>query len=417
MTIGQRIAALRKQAGLSQEALAAQLNVSRQAIGKWEADASLPGLDNLQELARALGVSCDELLTGEKRPTAADQPEPPAGAAPSLEGIQALFAESEQRRQASQRRRNRRTLAAGVVLAAAALLLLIHYASQMNSLKNQMNQVTDQLNGLYSSINSRIDSIEGNVQKSLEESNSLVADWSSQFGAYSEADGTISLTLTALPKTLAEDTTALFRVQPSGGQEIEVSAQRQGSSFTAQVALPLCSDYTFSVGFTSGGVTQYQQLGSAYDLERPYRMELDFYSPGWSMTTGLGAPKLTVDTLSIYGTYPTVTGSDGICQLSQYVVSAQLEVYNGTQLLTTLDVPAEQWKSVNEAALNTPSDSVAAEQLVNGIARGYVWMDCTVFLNEQTISLPDGFDPDTASFRFALLITDNNGRTTRLEAD
>ena len=416
MTIGQRIAALRKQAGLSQEALAAQLNVSRQAIGKWEADASLPGLDNLQELARALGVSCDELLTGEKRPSTADQPAPLAGAAPSLEGIQALFAESEQRRQASQRRRNRRTLAAGVVLAAAALLLLIHYASQMNSLKNQMNQVTNQLNGLYSSINSRIDSIEGNVQKSLEESTSLVADWSSQFGEYSEADGTISLTLTALPKTVAEDTTALFRVQPSGGQEIEVPAQRQGSSFTAQVALPLCSDCTFSVGFTSGGVTQYQQLGSAYDLERPYRMDLNFYPPGWSMTYGF-APKFTVETLPIYGTYPTVTDSNGVCQLSQYVVSAQLEVYNGTQLLTTLDVPAEQWKSVNEAALNTPSDSVAAEQLVNGIARGYVWMDCTVFLNEQTISLPDGFDPDTASFRFVLLITDNNGRTTRLEAD
>lgn len=416
MTIGQRIAALRKQAGLSQESLAAQLNVSRQAIGKWEADASLPGLDNLQELARALGVSCDELLTGEKRPTAADQPEPPAGAAPSLEGIQALFAESEQRRQASQRRRNRRTLVAGVVLAAAALLLLIHYASQMNSLKNQMNQVTDQLNGLYSSINSRIDSIEDNVQKSLEESNSLVADWSSQFGEYSEEDGTIALTLTALPKTLAEDTTALFRVQPSGGQEIEVPAQRQGSSFTAQAALPLCSDCTFSVGFTSGGVTQYQQLGSAYDLERPYRMELDFYSPGWSMTYGF-APKFTVDTLSIYGTYPTVTDSNGICQLSQYVVSAQLEVYNGTQLLTTMEIPAEQWKSVNEAALTTPSDSVAAEQLVNGVARGYVWMDCTVFLNEQTISLPTGFDPDTASFRFVLLTTDNNGRTARLEAD
>ncbi len=416
MTIGQRIAALRKQAGLSQEALAAQLNVSRQAIGKWEADASLPGLDNLQELARALGVSCDELLTGEKRPSAADQPEPLAGAAPSLEGIQALFAESEQRRQASQRRRNRRTLAAGVVRAAAPLLLLIHYASQMNSLKNQMNQVTDQLNGLYSSINSRIDSIEGNVQKSLEESTSLVADWSSQFGEYSEADGTISLTLTALPKTVAEDTTALFRVQPSGGQEIEVPAQRQGSSFTAQVALPLCSDCTFSVGFASGGVTQYQQLGSAYDLERPYQMDMNFYPPGWSMTYGF-APKFTVDTLPIYGTYPTVTDSNGVCQLSQYVVSAQLEVYNGTQLLTTLDVPAEQWKSVNEAALNTPSDSVAAEQLVNGIARGYVWMDCTVFLNEQTIPLPDGFDPDTASFRFVLLITDNNGRTTRLEAD
>lgn len=64
MTINERILALRRAAGLSQEALAEQVGVSRQAIGKWESGASLPGLDNLQELARALGVSCDELLTG-----------------------------------------------------------------------------------------------------------------------------------------------------------------------------------------------------------------------------------------------------------------------------------------------------------------------------------------------------------------
>ena len=64
MTINERILALRRAAGLSQEALAEQVGVSRQAIGKWESGASLPGLDNLQELARALDVSCDELLTG-----------------------------------------------------------------------------------------------------------------------------------------------------------------------------------------------------------------------------------------------------------------------------------------------------------------------------------------------------------------
>ena len=66
MTINERILALRRAAGLSQEALAEQVGVSRQAIGKWESGASLPGLDNLQELARALGVSCDELLTGKE---------------------------------------------------------------------------------------------------------------------------------------------------------------------------------------------------------------------------------------------------------------------------------------------------------------------------------------------------------------
>ena len=40
MTIGERIGALRRAAGLSQERLAEQLGVSRQAIGKWEAGVS-----------------------------------------------------------------------------------------------------------------------------------------------------------------------------------------------------------------------------------------------------------------------------------------------------------------------------------------------------------------------------------------
>jgi len=42
MTVGQRIAHKRKELGLSQEALGEQLGVSRQAIYKWESDATLP---------------------------------------------------------------------------------------------------------------------------------------------------------------------------------------------------------------------------------------------------------------------------------------------------------------------------------------------------------------------------------------
>ena len=87
MTINERILALRRAAGLSQEALAEQVGVSRQAIGKWESGASLPGLDNLQELARALGVSCDELLTGKESGT-----ENTAGQdGVSLESVKALL--------------------------------------------------------------------------------------------------------------------------------------------------------------------------------------------------------------------------------------------------------------------------------------------------------------------------------------
>ena len=55
----------RKAAGLSQEALAAQLGVSRQAVSKWERSESSPDTDNLIALAALYGVSLDELLHGE----------------------------------------------------------------------------------------------------------------------------------------------------------------------------------------------------------------------------------------------------------------------------------------------------------------------------------------------------------------
>ena len=60
--IAQRLANRRKRAGLSQEALAARLGVSRQAVSKWERSESSPDTDNLIALAQLYGVSLDELL-------------------------------------------------------------------------------------------------------------------------------------------------------------------------------------------------------------------------------------------------------------------------------------------------------------------------------------------------------------------
>lgn len=60
--IARRLAARRKQAGLSQEALADRLGVSRQAVSKWECAESLPDTDNLIALAAIYGLTLDELL-------------------------------------------------------------------------------------------------------------------------------------------------------------------------------------------------------------------------------------------------------------------------------------------------------------------------------------------------------------------
>ena len=66
MTIGKRIAALRREKNLKQDDLAQMLEVSPQAVSKWENDQTCPDISLLPKLAKILGVSVDELLSGKQ---------------------------------------------------------------------------------------------------------------------------------------------------------------------------------------------------------------------------------------------------------------------------------------------------------------------------------------------------------------
>lgn len=70
LTLGKRIGQLRRAKGITQEALAEKLGVTPQAVSKWENDGSCPDIALLPELAKILGISTDELLTGNKPETA-----------------------------------------------------------------------------------------------------------------------------------------------------------------------------------------------------------------------------------------------------------------------------------------------------------------------------------------------------------
>ena len=62
MKFSEKLQSLRKKAGLSQEQLAEQMNVTRQAISKWETGEGMPDVDNLLPLARLLHTTVDYLL-------------------------------------------------------------------------------------------------------------------------------------------------------------------------------------------------------------------------------------------------------------------------------------------------------------------------------------------------------------------
>ena len=62
MTLGEKILALRKARGWSQEDLAGRIGVTRQALSRWESDAAIPDTVNVVQLADLFGVSTDYLL-------------------------------------------------------------------------------------------------------------------------------------------------------------------------------------------------------------------------------------------------------------------------------------------------------------------------------------------------------------------
>lgn len=73
MEFHEKLQALRRQRGLTQEALAESLYVSRTAISKWESGRGYPNIDSLKAIAKFFGITVDELLSGNELLTIAEE--------------------------------------------------------------------------------------------------------------------------------------------------------------------------------------------------------------------------------------------------------------------------------------------------------------------------------------------------------
>lgn len=76
MNIADRLKELRKNAGYSQEQLAEMLDISRQAVSKWESGQGNPDIENVIRLTEIYGVSADYILLGHEKKECLEVPEP-----------------------------------------------------------------------------------------------------------------------------------------------------------------------------------------------------------------------------------------------------------------------------------------------------------------------------------------------------
>ena len=118
--LGDNISALRKKAGLSQQALADQLYITRQTISKWEKNLSVPDADALIRLADALDTTVQTLL-GQPE----EEPDTPSDIAASLNRVNDQLAIQNRRRG---RIWKAVAWAAGLYVALNLLLLALGYA-------------------------------------------------------------------------------------------------------------------------------------------------------------------------------------------------------------------------------------------------------------------------------------------------
>ena len=240
MTLGQNIQTARKAKGISQETLAEKIGVSRQALGKWEKDTALPGVDNLQALAKELGVSVDALLGCAAPDTAAP--------AVTLNALRDLL---DARDAEACRRRRGAWLAAA---AAAALLLAVgggmaaRLQTRLDGLAGQYGYLSSEVSRTNSDLSARMQEL----QNAVRQGESTVLDWGWHPLASLQDDGKMPVEVYVKPRTEQQGAAVTLCVTNGGDTALYAMQRGQDGVYTArELVFALGQDYALSVQWTN----------------------------------------------------------------------------------------------------------------------------------------------------------------------
>lgn len=240
-TMGQRIATRRKLLNLSQEALADKLEVSRQAVSKWESDTAIPEVDKLIALGNIFSVSVGWILGTEADPL----PHPDEGFTDGqLEALEKIVSHS--------RVKKRKLIWMGITLTVVSLTvisaLLWNVFDRIDDLFTANEQTQQQLTQLSQNdteIQSQIDSVNG-LLKTQAESEKLL-EYISLEAFTSEDQRTVTLTLYVKPKLYQESNTAYISVKnPYTGHSEMLECNWNGAYYWARHTVDIADGYQYS---------------------------------------------------------------------------------------------------------------------------------------------------------------------------
>lgn len=261
MTTGQRIAQKRKEAGLSQETLGAELGVSRQSIYKWESDTALPEIDKLVALSRRFGVTVGWLLGVEEAPETASAPDSGELTDAQLKMVEEITARYIAALPAPKPRKKW-----PYVLAALMVLYAAHRAYQ--SIDRQFDGVYSRIGQMDSSMSNQVYSISGQVEEILKQQNSLTVDYGIELVSADLVKNAVTFSVYAVPKTYVEGMRVEFSVDNGHSSnsktvlsEPDQNGQPVSEKFSTELTCELTDDISITAVFVMpDGTRQTQPL-------------------------------------------------------------------------------------------------------------------------------------------------------------
>lgn len=247
----QRLREARRKAGLSQEALAERLNVSRQAVSKWESGGAAPSTEKLAELSQVLDTTVDALLGGQE--TSAPRQRQGERRGPLILAVLALAA----------------ALAVGAVAAVLAVRL------------RETESALLQVQGRLGTLETRLAELSLPQAPDRQEAEITAFSWEPVH--YDAARKQVTVALRATPRTMAADASAQFILTGERGEPVSVQGEREPwGGFSAQAELPLTMgqirvDLAVIDGETGGRRTETADylgvLENAFSLDWDLRFE------------------------------------------------------------------------------------------------------------------------------------------------
>lgn len=279
MTTGEKIAALRRDHKLSQEALGEKLGLSRQAVSKWEADQAVPTMDNLMELSRLFGVPVDTLL----------RPDAPFPAPPAEENSTDSPAAPETPHKGVSPSRGKILAIGGAALLCVSLALNAVCLYQIAQLKGEVQALRVRAGNVNTVYYPGTDADTGDFAESSEH---MTLD--------PENTEQLIVTFSAVPRVASDGETAKFLLR-GGEQSWECEAEGDaGGGYRGSLTIPMVDEYSVYLVLTDrNGGTRNLLIASESDIENRFSIDVQAYWSSGGPTFSFGKNTFT-GTLSTY---------------------------------------------------------------------------------------------------------------------